>query len=315
MLAYTGKESLRIEVLNFSTLVEEMGRLLESATSSKVEIHYDLQADLPAVEGDAAQLSQVIMNLITNAAESLGHDPGRISIRSGVVEADPATLSRTIPNVDLSEGAYVFFEVSDTGCGMDEAMREKIFDPFFTTKFTGRGLGLAAVLGIVRSHRGGIELDSVPGLGTRFRVLLPRSEHPSPTRKVPSSGIETWRSRGTVLVMDDDTGVLEMTHETLARAGLDVVCAPSAREGVAAFRDRADEIRLVLLDRTMPASSGEEVFDEIRRLGPEVPIVLVSGYSQNGVSSQFAGRDLAGFLQKPFLPTTLLLKVREILGD
>ncbi len=313
MLAYTGKESLQIEVLSVSTLVEEMGRLLESAVSEQAEIHYDLQQDLPAVEADAAQLSQVVMNLITNAAEALGHGGGRISIRTGVVEADRATLSRTVPSADLAEGPYVFFEVSDTGCGMDEQTRGKIFDPFFTTKFTGRGLGLAAVLGIVRSHGGGIELESVPDLGTRFRVLLPCSKHSAPGLREQPSDIEAWRGRGTVLVVDDDDGVRELTQDTLERAGLDVLCARDGREAVAVVRHHADAIDLVLLDRTMPASSGEEVFDEIRRLRPDVPIVLVSGYSQDSVRDQFAGRDLAGFLHKPFLSGTLLLKVRELL--
>jgi len=313
MLAYTGKESLQIEVLSVSTLVEEMGRLLESAISKQAEIHYDLQRDLPAVEADAAQLSQVVMNLITNAAEALGHSGGRISIRTGVVEVDRATLSRTVPSADLADGSYVFFEVSDTGCGMDEQMCAKIFDPFFTTKFTGRGLGLAAVLGIVRSHGGGIELESVPDLGTRFRVLLPCSKHLAPGPRAQPSDIEAWRGRGTVLVVDDDDGVRELTQETLERAGLDVLCARDGREAVAVTRDHADAIDLVLLDRTMPASSGEEVFDEIRRLRPDVPIVLVSGYSQESVRDQFAGRDLAGFLHKPFLSSGLLLKVREIL--
>jgi PAS domain S-box-containing protein len=313
MLAYTGKESLQIELLSISTLVEEMGRLLESGISRQAEIHYDLQQDLPAVEADAAQLSQVVMNLITNAAEALGHSGGRISIRTGVVEADRATLSRTVPSADLAEGSYVFFEVSDTGCGMDEQMCAKIFDPFFTTKFTGRGLGLAAVLGIVRSHGGGIELESVPDLGTRFRVLLPCSKHPAPRPKAQPSHIEAWRGRGTVLVVDDDDGVLELTQETLERAGLDVLRARDGREAVAVARDHADAIDLVLLDRTMPASSGEEIFDEIHRLRPGVPIVLVSGYSQQSVRDQFAGRDLAGFLHKPFQSATLLLKVRELL--
>ena len=313
MLAYTGKESLQIEVLSISTLVEEMGRLLESAISKQAEILYDLQQDLPAVEADAAQLSQVVMNLITNAAEALGHSGGRISIRTGVVEVDRATLSRTVPTADLAEGSYVFFEVSDTGCGMDEQMCAKIFDPFFTTKFTGRGLGLAAVLGIVRSHGGGVELESVPDLGTRFRVLLPCSKHPAPRPRAQPSHIEAWRGRGTVLVVDDDDGVRDLTQEALERAGLDVLCARDGREAVAVARDHADAIDLVLLDRTMPASSGEEIFDEIHRLRPGVPIVLVSGYSQQSVRDQFAGRDLAGFLHKPFQSGTLLLKVRELL--
>jgi two-component system cell cycle sensor histidine kinase/response regulator CckA len=315
MLAYTGKESLHFEPLNLSKLVEEMGRLLESAVSKKLEVRYELERDLPAVAGDSAQLSQVVMNLITNAAEAMGHDGGRISIRTGTVEADRTTLARVVPSAELSEGTYVFFEVSDTGCGMDEAMRERIFDPFFTTKFTGRGLGLAAVLGIVRSHRGGIDLDTVPDRGTRFRVLLPRSDRSPQKRTEPSTDIESWRKSGTILVVDDDDGVLELTRQTLERAGLDVVSARDGLEALTRLGERGGDVDLILLDRTMPGASGEVIFDQLRRLGPDVPIVLFSGYSQESIGAQFAGRDLAGFLHKPFLPAALLRKVREILGS
>jgi two-component system cell cycle sensor histidine kinase/response regulator CckA len=315
MLAYTGKESLHFEPLNLSKLVEEMGRLVESAVSKKLEVRYELETGLPAVAGDSAQLSQVVMNLITNAAEAMDHDGGRITIRTGTVEADRATLAQVVPSADLAKGTYVFFEVSDTGCGMDEATRERIFDPFFTTKFTGRGLGLAAVLGIVRSHGGGIELDSVPELGTRFRVLLPRSDRSPRKRAEPSTDIESWRKRGTVLVVDDDEGVLDLTRQTLQRAGLEALAARDGREALTRFRERAGDVGLILLDRTMPGASGEEIFDQLRRCDPDVPIVLFSGYSQESMGEQFAGRDLAGFLQKPFLPAALLRKVREILGD
>jgi PAS domain S-box-containing protein len=313
MLAYTGKESLRLEVLNLSKLVEEMGQLLESATSKKAEISYDLPEELPPVEADAAQLSQVVMNLITNASEAIGDEPGRISVRTGTMQADRAYLSRTLRDRDMPEGTYVYFEVSDTGCGMEAETRARIFDPFFTTRFTGRGLGLAAVLGIVRSHRGAIELDSVPGLGTRFRVLLPRSERSYPCHAPEPAAIETWRGSGTVLLVDDDEGVRELAHDILTGAGLQVLCACDGREAVTVFREHADEIRAVLLDRTMPASSGEEAFEEIRRIRPDVPVVLVSGYSKESVTDHFAGKDLTGFLHKPFLPATLLVKVRELL--
>jgi signal transduction histidine kinase len=313
MLAYTGKESLRIEVLNLSNLVQEMGQLLESATSKKAEISYDLPEELPPVEADAAQLSQVVMNLITNASEAIGDEPGRISIRTGTLEADRAHLSQTLQEGELPEGTYVYFEVSDTGCGMEAETRARIFDPFFTTRFTGRGLGLAAVLGIVRSHRGAIELDSVSGLGTRFRVLLPRSRRSYPRREPEPLAIETWRGSGTVLLVDDDEGVRELAQDILTGAGLRVLSACDGREAVSVFRKHADEIRVVLLDRTMPASSGEEAFEEIRRIRPDVPVVLVSGYSKESVTDHFAGKNLAGFLHKPFLPATLLVKMRELL--
>jgi CheY-like chemotaxis protein len=313
MLAYTGKESLRIEVLNLSKLVQEMGQLLESAISKKAEIGYDLPEELPPVEADAAQLSQVVMNLITNASEAIGDDPGRISIRTGTMQADRAYLSRTLRDSNLPEGTYVYFEVSDTGCGMEAETLARIFDPFFTTRFTGRGLGLAAVLGIVRSHRGAIELDSVPGLGTRFRVLLPRSQRSYPRSEPEQPAIETWRGSGTILLVDDDEGVRELAHEILTGAGLQVLCACDGHEAVTIFSERADEIHAVLLDRTMPASSGEEVFEEIRRIRSDVPVVLVSGYSKESLAERFAGKNLDGFLHKPFLPATLLLKVRELL--
>ncbi len=313
MLAYTGNESLQFEVLDLSRLVEEMGQLLASAVSKKAELLYELAPDLPSVEADAAQLSQVAMNLITNAAESLGDHAGRIAIRTGVVEADRALLEQTLPGENLPEGTYVYFEVVDTGTGMDSETRTRIFDPFFTTKFTGRGLGLAAVLGIVRSHGGAIELDSVPGLGTRFRVLLPRSARRYSHPKTEETDITSWQGTGTVLVVDDDQGVLEFSTETLESAGLTVLCAHNGREAVRLFAEHADSIRLVLLDRTMPASSGEEAFERIRELRPDVPVVMVSGYATASLNSQLADLGLSGFLHKPFLPTALLAKVRELL--
>ena len=313
MLAYAGTESLRPERLDISRIIREMAQLIESATTRKAVLEYDLGRDLPAIEADAAQLSQMAMSLITNASEALGEDTGRIVIRTGTVEANRTTLSQAFLGDGLAEGTYVTLEVSDNGCGIDPETRARIFDPFYTTKFTGRGLGLAAVLGIVRTHRGAIEIETEPGAGTRFRVLFPVAQEPAITTDDPDNDDFEWRGSGTVLMVDDDESVLEVGSETLERAGFDVIRVTDAPEAIEIFRLRADEIQLVLLDRTMPAMSGEETLERLRKIRPDVRIVLVSGYSEASTRESFVGKGLAGFLHKPFLPRMLIRKVREAL--
>jgi PAS domain S-box-containing protein len=315
MLAYTGQEALQIEALDLSRLVREMETLLGSAVSKKAALVYELSRDLPLVEADARQLSQVVLNLITNASEALGDTSGQITVRTGTVEVDGGSLSRGTVGEELSAGRYVSLEVADTGCGMGDDTRVRIFDPFFSTKFTGRGLGLAAVLGIVRGHRGAIEMESEPGRGTSFRVLLPPAERATARAAGQPFESRSWRGAGRVLVADDDEGVRELAEETLSRCGLTVLCAADGREAVELFRKHADEIEMVLLDQTMPSISGEEAFDAIRAIRGDARIILVSGYSQANLAERMAGRDLAGFLQKPFLPETLMEKVQDLLGN
>jgi PAS domain S-box-containing protein len=314
MLAYAGTESLEPERLDLSGSVREMAQLIESAATNKAVLEYDLREGLPAIEADAAQLSQVALNLVSNASEALGEGTGRIAIRTGALEADRAALSGAFPGDDLSEGTYVYLEVADTGCGMEADTRARIFDPFFTTKFTGRGLGLAAVLGIVRAHHGVVEVYSAPGTGTRVRVLFPTAEGSGVGAVDPIIDPAT-PGRETVLIIDDDESVAQLASEMLERAGFDAVGVSDAHEAIATFRRRAGEIGVVLLDRTMPELSGEAVFEELRRIRPDTRIVLLSGYTEESAREAFAGKGLAGFVHKPFQPATLVRIVRTALVD
>jgi nitrogen-specific signal transduction histidine kinase/CheY-like chemotaxis protein len=313
LLAYSGQGPVLVEPLSASRFVEEMGQLLEGTVSGKAALIYDLADDLPPVEADIAQLSQVVMNLITNAAEAVREGAGRITLRTGIVEAEKVERRYVVGNSESMAGSYVFFEVVDDGCGMEVETQAKIFDPFFTTKFTGRGLGLAAVLGIVRSHDGFIEIDSEVGRGTRFRVLFPAAERAAVVVGTWVSPIEDWRSSGTVLVVDDDDGVRELLDALLCRVGLNVLLARDGREGVDLFRRHSDEIRAVVLDRTMPDIGGEDAFDEIRLIRPDVPIMLISGYSEERAAWHFIDKGLDAFLHKPFEPRALLERVRRII--
>jgi PAS domain S-box-containing protein len=317
LLDYAGIGSLDVEPVDVSKLVREMGELLQTAVSRHATLVYDLAPDLPALRADPRLLSQVVVNLLTNASEAVDARPeggGRIDVRTGTVDVSRARLAQMILGEELPEGDHVYFEVEDPGCGMDAETRARIFDPFFTTKFTGRGLGLAAVLGIVRKHGGAIEIESEPGQGTRIRVLCPSAGDAdtarTPVRPAPTS----WQARGTVLVADDDEGVREILVETLARAGFEVLSAADGHEAVETFRAHADAIDLVLLDRTMPGASGEEALDEIRASSPDVPIVLVSGYSRESAGARLERDERIAFLQKPFLPEALVEKVRELLS-
>ena len=212
MLAYAGQRPATIESLDVSQLVEEMAQLLEGAASGKVELVYDLAENLPPVSADAAQLSQVVMNLITNASEAVQQGVGRTVLRTGRVEAEKVEREFLVGAVGEISGSFVFIEVIDSGCGMDAETQSKIFDPFFTTKFSGRGLGLAATLGIVHSHRGLIEIDSEEGRGTRFRILLPEGKRKVAPAGSKKSSIEDWRGVGTVLVAEDEETQLQKVH-------------------------------------------------------------------------------------------------------
>ncbi|MBN1342782.1 MAG: PAS domain S-box protein [Phycisphaerae bacterium] len=313
MLAYSGKGAFIVKPLDVSRLIREMAHLIASGISRKVAIRYLLGDDLPLVTADATQIRQVVLNLISNAAEAVGDAAGAITIRTGVIRADREWLSAAYLADDVPEGDYVCLDVTDTGCGMNAKTQSKVFDPFFSTKFAGRGLGLAAVLGIVRGHKGAIRVDSEPGKGTTFRVLLPATERPAEQDPPPGpKKPREFRGAGTILVADDEDQVVGFASKVLERAGYTVLTAADGRTAVDVFRERAEDVVIVLLDLTMPGLSGVEAFDAIRRIRPEVPVILSSGYSQQDATERFAGKGLSGFIQKPYQAAQLIEKLREV---
>ena len=312
MLAYAGQKPLRVEQIDLSSIVEDMRDLATSSVAGKTTIDLKLARNLPLVEGEAAQLSQVVMNLISNAAEALPEGKGKLSIRTGTI-----SITRHSSEILFAEtmplGDHVFFEVSDSGCGMDKETVDRIFDPFFTTKFTGRGLGLAAVAGIVRGHRGGIRVESEAGRGTTFQVIFPALAAKATIPGPETSANRTFKLHGIALVIDDDEGVRELASEVLLRAGMKVLTATDGHEGVKLFERHADKISIVLLDRTMPSLSGADTFKAIHAIRRNAKVVLVSGYSEERVTAEIGSRTLAGFLKKPFAPEDLLKRVQEVL--
>jgi len=316
MLTYSGKASLTLKPLDLSGLVEEMSELLEASISKKCQLEIVLRHGRTLVEGDPTQLRQVILNLVTNASESLGDRTGRVAVRTGLMSADADYLTDTFGSGEFAAGEYVYLEVSDSGDGIDEENRKRIFEPFFSTKFTGRGLGLASVLGIVRGHHGAIKLATDSGAGTRFRVLLPPATGtalPAPTgarkRRAESRG-------GTVLVVDDDEAVLELACEFLLRGGLDVVTAGGGREAIEILRgDVGRRIDAVVLDFAMPELDGRETLLEIRRLRPELPVVVASGFREDTHAERFPNEEIASFVRKPYDAEELIDAVRASLGE
>ncbi len=312
MLAYAGQRPIEKRRVDLSTLVRELGDLLASAGGRRARLVYELASDLPDALGDPAQLGQVAMNLITNAAEALGEAGGTISIRTGTLELPVAAAGQRL-GAALDAGPHVYFEVEDSGCGMDEATLGRIFDPFFTTKFTGRGLGLAAALGIVRGHGGALEIESHPGQGSRIRVVFPAVARVSASAapETSESGA-SWRGSGTVLLVDDDEGVRAFGVAALARCGLRVITASDGPEALDLFARRCSEIDVVVLDRTLPGTAGDDVFHEMHRIRPDASVVLMSGYAEEPDTGSVTGR-AAGFLPKPFTHETLALEVRRAL--
>lgn len=305
MLAYSGKGRLMIGRYDLSEIVREMEQMLEVSVSKKALIRYSLAEGLPAVEADAMQIRQVIMNLITNASESLGEASGVISITTRVMECDQSYLSENYLGDGLQEGRYVCIEVSDTGCGMDAEIRSRIFDPFYTTKFIGRGLGLAAVLGIIRGHKGGIKVDSEPGKGTTFKILLPAVDWMPSDRGRKAEQSTPLHGGDIVLLIDDDAKVRNVASKMLTSLGFQVLTTANAREGLEVFHTQRNKVACVILDLTMPDMGGEETFRELRKLRSDARVILSSGFNEQDVTQSFIGMGLAGFIQKPYTITKL----------
>jgi len=293
--------------------------LFRVGLSRTITLNLNLTAGLPNTHADPGQVQQVVMNLITNASEAIGPQPGTVSIATGVLDADEAYLAGSLLDEKPAPGRYVFVEVDDTGSGMDQDTLSRLFDPFFTTKFTGRGLGMSAVLGIVRGHHGALKIESNPGQGTNVRILFPVSLNPSLAPAAPTQALATAEAPGVdprdsrlVLIVDDDDLVRDATAAMLAYLGFRTLLAADGTEAIALFLEHAQDIDWVLLDLTMPTLSGADTFRALRDLHPGIPVVLISGYSQQDATWQFGDQIPSGFLQKPFELPALQALIQEL---
>ncbi len=318
MLAYAGKGRFVLQHLNLNAVIAEMATLLQTSIAKNVAVQYRLAERLPAIEADTSQISQVVLNLIVNAAEAIGAAAGTITITTGVRSVESADLAGWMCDEELTAGKYVLLEIADTGCGMDAATRMRIFEPFFSTKFTGRGLGLAAVLGIVRSHAGALHVKSQVGGGTTFSILLPAIECQDDPRTedpqrpiVPLHASPAGSRLGRILVVDDEPSVRAVMVRMLERLGFSVLEASDGRAGVEAFQVNADTIACVLLDLTMPDLSGQQALSAIRQIRLDTRVVLMSGYDEQELSAYF-GQGVAGFLHKPFTLADLRQKLQQV---
>jgi two-component system cell cycle sensor histidine kinase/response regulator CckA len=315
LLAYAGKGRFVVEPINLSTLVREISTLLQTSISRKVQVRLELTDSLPTVEADAGQLQQVVMNLIINGAEAIGENVGLVVCSTTSQMVDDAYIRTLGPEARyIAPGRYVTLEVHDSGCGMDEASLARIFEPFFTTKFMGRGLGLAAVSGIVHGHKGAIKVYSSPGKGSTFKVLFPAMGVENVSQTVDFPG--TCESNNqTVLIIDDEESVRSTARNTLQWHGYRTLEAKDGREALEVFRQFANEITLVLLDLTMPYMNGEEVLRELKIILPDVLVLLSSGFNEVEAVRRFTGKGLAGFLQKPYRAALLAETIKNIIAE
>jgi two-component system, cell cycle sensor histidine kinase and response regulator CckA len=316
LLAYAGKGRFVVQPVDLCRLVTEVSALIRASISKKITLVLDVPDEPILVEADRAQLQQLVMNMVINGGEAIGDRAGTLTVR---IRPDQFTERRERPRTEgfpITAGDYARVDVSDTGAGMDLETRNRIFEPFFTTKFLGRGLGLSAALGIVRGHRGAIGVRTEPGRGTTFTILLPipkqvrRPDRPSGQALVELDS----EGAGTILVVDDEEGVRSLAATVLNDAGYTVELAADGGEALERLREMGDQVRLVLLDLTMPVLGGAEVASQLRQLQPDIPIIAMSGYGDIEVMQQFSPGGVDDFLPKPFTPDQLAGKVRDALS-
>jgi signal transduction histidine kinase len=310
LLAYTGKAQVRIERVQLAKLAEQTFELVRSGVARGAVLDLASEPEDIWIEADATQVRQVLLNLVVNAVESVDAAPPVVHARTGSVEATSSYLASFIGGEQLPAGRYAYVEVSDDGCGMPPEVIARIFEPFYTTKLSGRGLGLAVTLGIVRAHGGTLRVDSSPDKGTTFRILLPISlEAPE---EPDSAASETIRGSGTILVVDDEPAVRSVLEKMLREFGFQVRTAEGGRAALRIFERDPDAIRAVVLDATMPEMDGRATFAALRGISPDVPVLVCSGYAQTETADP-ASPGPVGFLQKPFNAASLSASLRELL--
>ncbi len=304
MLAYSGKGQMVMRLADLSEIVRGMQSLLASAVDASVSLSFALAEDLPALRCDATQIEQIVLNLVVNASEAMEGGAGLVRVETGVMDVDGELLARANRRPEAGAGRYLYLRVRDDGCGMDEETRRRLFDPFFTTKFTGRGLGMSAVLGIVHGHGGMIHVESAPGEGSCFTVLLP----PSSDRPAPEKAAETrcaapalpQGAGGKVLVIDDEPSVRDLAGRFLRALGYEMLEAGGGAEGLRLFRKHRGELAGVILDLTMPLMDGVETLRRLRELDANAPVLLASGYSEEEALGRCGEVRADGFLMKPW---------------
>lgn len=313
ILAYSGRGRFTTARVDLSALVREIAALIRASIPRRVALELRLEPDLPATEGDPTQIQQFAMNLIINAAESIGEDnSGLVRVTTGTQVLDEAYIrTLSIPN-DVPPGTYIYLQVEDNGSGMNEATIANIFDPFFTTKFTGRGLGLAAVSGIVRGHKGAIDVQSISGKGSTFKVLLPAMAKAA-VQAAASNSNENLRGHALILVVDDEETVRHVAKNALQHFGYDVALAQDGQTAIQLLREICERVSLVLLDTTMPGMSTEETLRHLKRKYSSVPVVLSSGHNETDALQRSGVSDVAGFIKKPYSSLQLARKIKEIL--
>ena len=319
VLAFSGRGRFVLADIDLSELLGETAELLNAAISKKASLRLNLASELPFIVADAPQVQQVVMNLVTNASDALNEKPGVISITTCVRECNAEALAQSRCAQSLKPGPYVVLEVRDSGCGMDDTIQRQLFDPFFTTKFTGRGLGMSAVLGIVRGHGAGILVSSQPGHGSVVSVLFPaKNYNPAAIITKPlspptvSEKFEIPVLTGTVLVVDDEAPIRLLIEQILKRMGLRVLAAADGEAAVTCFREHAREITFVILDLTMPKLDGAKTLAELRRLDPAVKAVLTSGYDAESSDERPSQLGFTAFIRKPFQVEALIALVRRL---
>jgi CheY-like chemotaxis protein len=313
-------------------MVRKNVEMLQTAASKAVSIELCLAAELPVIMADDAQLQQVVMNLITNAAESIEVQPGSIRLTTGTRSCDDDCLTASLLEKRPEMGNFVFLEVSDNGCGMSAEVRKRLFEPFFTTKFTGRGLGMSAVMGIMTSHGGALFVESEPGVGTTFTALFPiprtvpgetekRQSHHHLDLTLEGEGtnilseqpiLALQRLSGTALVVDDEKSVLRVAKTMVTHCGFTVITAVDGVDAVAQFRAHADDIVVVLMDLTMPNMNGLTAMSEIYAIRPDVKIILASGFNEEELSGRLTGQPPSGFIRKPYNMKGLEAELRRV---